>query len=125
MARIAGINLPNNKHIWIALTSIYGIGDTRAKYICAKVGIEATKKVKDLQEKDLENIRQFIEDYQLEGDLTRENSMNIKRLMDVGSYRGIRHRKGLPLRGQKTKNNSRTRKGPRKLLKAKCHGRKI
>ena len=119
MARIAGINLPNNKHIWIALTSIYGIGDTRAKHICGKVGIEATKKVKDLQEKDLESLRQFIEDYQVEGDLRRENSMNIKRLMDVGSYRGIRHRKGLPLRGQKTKNNSRTRKGPRKLLKAK------
>ena len=119
MARIAGINLPNNKHIWIALTSIYGIGDPRAKYICGKVGIEATKKVKDLQEKDLESIRQFIDDYQVEGDLRRENSMNIKRLMDVGSYRGIRHRKGLPLRGQKTKNNSRTRKGPRKLLKAK------
>ena len=77
------------------------------------------KKVKDLEEKDLESIRQFIDDYQLEGDLRRENSMNIKRLMDVGSYRGIRHRKGLPLRGQKTKNNSRTRKGPRKLLKAK------
>ena len=119
MARIAGINLPNNKHIWIALTSIYGIGDTRAKHICDKVGIDATKKVKDLGEKDLETIRQFIDDYQLEGDLRRENSMNIKRLMDVGSYRGIRHRKGLPLRGQKTKNNSRTRKGPRKLLKAK------
>ena len=119
MARIAGINLPHNKHIWIDLTSIYGIGDTRAKHICDKVGIEATKKVKDLQEKDLESIRQFIDGYQLEGDLRRENSMNIKRLMDVGSYRGIRHRKGLPLRGQKTKNNSRTRKGPRKLLKAK------
>ena len=119
MARIAGINLPNNKHIWIALTSIYGIGDTRAKHICNKVGIEATKKVKDLHEKDRESIRQFIDDYQVEGDLRRENSMNIKRLMDVGSYRGIRHRKGLPLRGQKTKNNSRTRKGPRKLLKAK------
>ena len=119
MARIAGINLPNNKHIWIALTSIYGIGDTRAKYICDKVGIESTKKVKDLQEKDLESIRQFIDDYQLEGDLRRENSMNIKRLMDVGSYRGIRHRKGLPLRGQKTKNNSRTRKCPRKLLNSK------
>ena len=119
MARIAGINLPNNKHIWIALTSIYGIGDTRAKYICDKVGIDSTKKVKDLEEKDLEVIRQFIDEYQLEGDLRRETSINIKRLMDVGSYRGIRHRKGLPLRGQKTKNNSRTRKGPRKLLKAK------
>ena len=119
MARIAGINLPNNKHIWIALTSIYGIGDTRAKHICDEVGIDSTKKVKDLEEKELEVIRNFISNYQLEGDLRRENSINIKRLMDIGSYRGIRHRKSLPLRGQKTKNNSRTRKGPRKLLKAK------
>tara|TARA_B100000900_G_scaffold4302_1_gene3651 strand:+ start:924 stop:1283 length:360 start_codon:yes stop_codon:yes gene_type:complete len=119
MARIAGINLPNHKHIWIALTSVYGIGSTRAKFICEKVGIETSKKVKDLGEKELESIRQFIDEYQLEGDLRRENSINIKRLMDIGSYRGIRHRKGLPLRGQKTKNNSRTRKGPRKLLKAK------
>tara|TARA_Y100000389_G_scaffold201901_1_gene245739 strand:- start:379 stop:738 length:360 start_codon:yes stop_codon:yes gene_type:complete len=119
MARIAGINLPNHKHIWIALTSVYGIGNTRAKFICQKVGIQSTKKVKDLEEKELEIIRQFIDEYQLEGDLRRENSINIKRLMDIGSYRGIRHRKGLPLRGQKTKNNSRTRKGPRKLLKAK------
>ncbi len=119
MARIAGINLPNHKHIWIALTSVYGIGNTRAKFICQKVGIQSTKKVKDLEEKELEIIRQFIDEYQLEGDLRRENSINIKRPMDIGSYRGIRHRKGLPLRGQKTKNNSRTRKGPRKLLKAK------
>ncbi len=123
MARIAGINLQNHKHIWIALTSVYGIGDTRAKLICEKVGIQATKKVKDLEEKELEIIRQFIEEFQLEGDLRRENSINIKRLMDIGSYRGIRHRKGLPLRGQKTKNNSRTRKGPRKLLKAKSYGK--
>mgnify|MGYP001597886559 FL=1 len=119
MARIAGINLPNHKHIWIALTSVYGIGNTRAKFICQKVGIQSTKKVKDLEEKELEIIRQFIDEYQLEGDLRRENSINIKRLMDIGSYRGIRHRKGLPLRGQKTKNNSRTRNGQRKLLKAK------
>ena len=119
MARISGLNLPNHKHIWVALTSIYGIGDTRATHICDIVGIEATKMEKDLEEKALESISQFIDDYQLEGDLRREISMNIKRLMDVGSYRGIRHRKGLPLRGQKTKNNSRTRKGPRKLLKAK------
>ena len=116
MARIAGINLQNHKHIWIALTSIYGIGDTRAKLICEKVGIQATKKVKDLEEKELEVIRQFIEEYQLEGDLRRESSINIKRLMDIGSYRGIRHRKGLPLRGQKTKNNSRTRKGKKKTI---------
>ena len=117
MARISGINLPNHKHIWVALTSIYGIGDTRAKHICDKVGIEATKKVKDLEEKDLESIRQFIDDYQLEGDLRRENSMNIKRLMDLGSYRGIRHRRKLPTRGQNTKNNARTRKGPKKPMR--------
>jgi len=119
MARIAGINLPNGKHVWIALTSIYGIGRTRAIKICADSGVEKTKKVKDLDEKDLEILRNFVSKYQLEGDLRREVSMNIKRLMDIGSYRGIRHRKGLPLRGQKTKNNSRTRKGPKKLLKAK------
>ena len=116
MARIAGINLQNHKHIWIALTSVYGIGDTRAKLICEKVGIEATKKVKDLEEKELEIIRQFIEEFQLEGDLRRENSINIKRLMDIGCYRGVRHRSGLPLRGQRTKNNSRTRKGKRKTV---------
>ena len=119
MARIAGINLPNGKHICIAFTAIYGIGPTRANKICSDSGVDRTKKVKDLDEKDLEVLRNFVEKYQLEGDLRRENSINIKRLMDIGSYRGIRHRKGLPLRGQKTKNNSRTRKGPRKLLKAK------
>ena len=119
MARVAGINLPNSKHIWIALTAIYGIGPTRANKICLDAGVDKSKKVKDLDEKDLEVIRNFVDKYQLEGDLRRENSINIKRLMDIGSYRGIRHRKGLPLRGQKTKNNSRTRKGPRKLLKAK------
>ncbi len=119
MARIAGINLPNNKHIWIALTSIYGIGETRANKICSDSGVDKTKKVKDLSEQDLEVLRNFVEKYQLEGDLRRENSVNIKRLMDIGSYRGIRHRKSLPLRGQRTKNNSRTRKGPRKILKAK------
>jgi len=94
MARIAGINLPNGKHIWIALTSIYGIGRTRAMKICADSGVEKTKKVKDLDEKDLEILRNFVSKYQLEGDLRREVSMNIKRLMDIGSYRGIRHRKG-------------------------------
>tara|TARA_B110000014_G_C19709973_1_gene371373 strand:+ start:51 stop:410 length:360 start_codon:yes stop_codon:yes gene_type:complete len=119
MARIAGINLPNNKHIWVALTSIYGIGPTRALKICTEAGVSKDKKVQDLEEKDFEVIRNYIEKYQLEGDLRRESSINIKRLMDIGSYRGIRHRKGLPLRGQRTKNNSRTRKGPRKLLKAK------
>ena len=119
MARIAGINLSGSKHIWIALTAIYGIGPTRANKICVDSGVDRTKKVKDLNEKDLEVLRNFVDKYQLEGDLRRENSINIKRLMDIGSYRGIRHRKSLPLRGQKTKNNSRTPKGPRKLLKAK------
>jgi len=119
MARIAGINLPNDKHIWIALTSIYGIGVTRANKICSDSGVERTKKVKDLSEQDLEVLRNFVEKYQLEGDLRRENSINIKRLMDIGSFRGIRHRKGLPKRRKKTKNNSRTRKNPRKILKAK------
>ncbi len=119
MARIAGINLPNGKHVWIALTAVYGIGRSRAIKICTDSGVDKTRKVKDLDEKDLEILRNFVSKYQLEGDLRREVSVNIKRLMDIGSYRGIRHRKGLPLRGQKTKNNSRTRKGPRKLLKAK------
>ena len=119
MARIAGINLPNTKHIWVALTSIYGVGKSRAIKICSDAGVGKEKKVKDLNEIDLEILRNFNSKYKLEGDLRREITMNIKRLMDIGSYRGIRHRKGLPLRGQKTKNNSRTRKGPRKLLKAK------
>ena len=95
----SGINLPSGKHIWIALTAIYGIGATRANKICSDSGVDRTKKVKDLDEKDLEVLRNFVEKYQLEGDLRRENSINIKRLMDIGSYRGIRHRKGLPLRG--------------------------
>ena len=116
MARIAGINLPTGKHIWIALTAIYGIGPTRANKICLDAGVDKTKKVKDLDEKDLEVIRNFVDKYQLEGDLRRENSINIKRLMDIGSNRGIRHRVGLPLRGQRTKNNSRTRKGKRKTV---------
>ncbi len=98
MARIAGINLPNGKHVWIALTSIYGIGRSRAIKICADSGVDKTRKVKDLDEKDLEILRNFVSKYQLEGDLRREVSVNIKRLMDIGSYRGIRHRKGLPLR---------------------------
>ena len=109
MARIAGINLPNEKHIWVALTSIFGIGPSRANKICSDSGVNRTTKVKDLKDQDLEVLRNFVEKYQIEGDLRRENSINIKRLMDIGSYRGIRHRTGLPLRGQKTKNNSRTR----------------
>ncbi len=119
MARIAGINLPNEKHIWVALTSIFGIGPSRANKICSDSGVNRITKVKDLKDQDLEVLRNFVEKYQIEGDLRRENSINIKRLMDIGSYRGIRHRKSLPLRGQRTKNNSRTRKGPKKVMKVR------
>jgi len=117
MARIAGINIPTHKHTVIALRSIYGIGPTVAKHICEATGIDPTTKVKDLSEDRLEAIRTEVGKYTVEGDLRREVSMNIKRLMDLGSYRGIRHRRGLPTRGQRTKTNARTRKGPRRLVK--------
>jgi len=117
MARIAGINIPTHKHTVIALTAIYGIGPARAKVICAATGIEPTVKVRELGEDQLEKIRQEIAKFAVEGDLRREVSMNIKRLMDLGCFRGIRHRRGLPLRGQRTKTNARTRKGPRKAIK--------
>jgi small subunit ribosomal protein S13 len=117
MARIAGINIPEHKHAWIALTSIYGIGRTTANNICTKVGILPSVKIKDLSEEQLESIRGVISKMPVEGDLRREVSMNIKRLMDLGCYRGIRHRRGLPLRGQRTRTNARTRKGPRKPIK--------
>ncbi len=117
MARIAGINIPVQKHTVIALTAIYGIGSTRAKKICASSGIKPDAKIKDLAEPDLELLRAEVAKFTVEGDLRREVSMNIKRLMDLGSYRGIRHRRGLPLRGQRTKTNARTRKGPRKPIK--------
>ncbi len=117
MARIAGINVPVNKHAEIALTAIYGIGRTRAQKICAEAGVTPTTKSKDLDESQVENLRTEVAKYTVEGDLRREVSMNIKRLMDLGSYRGIRHRRGLPLRGQRTKTNARTRKGPRKPIK--------
>ncbi|UCE89200.1 MAG: 30S ribosomal protein S13 [Pseudomonadota bacterium] len=117
MARIAGINIPVNKHTEIALTSIYGIGRSRARTICAAAGISTDAKVKDLAESELETLRQAVATFSVEGDLRRETSMNIKRLMDLGTYRGIRHRRGLPLRGQRTRTNARTRKGPRKLIK--------
>ncbi len=117
MARIAGINVPVNKHTEIALTSIFGIGRTRAQKICAEAGVTPTTKVKDLDEGQVENLRTEVAKFTIEGDLRREISMNIKRLMDLGSYRGIRHRRGLPLRGQRTKTNARTRKGPRKPIK--------
>jgi len=117
MARIAGINIPEHKHSGIALTSIYGIGRQTASEICEKVGIAPSVKIKDLTEDQLEAIRGVVAKMTVEGDLRREVSMNIKRLMDLGCYRGIRHRRGLPLRGQRTRTNARTRKGPRKPIK--------
>ena len=114
MARIAGINIPDHKHAVIALTAIYGVGDTRAKQICAAAGIAEDVKVKNLDEAQIEALRTEVGKFTVEGDLRREVSMNIKRLMDLGCYRGTRHRKGLPCRGQRTKTNARTRKGPRK-----------
>ena len=117
MARIAGINVSDNKHTVIALQAIYGIGATRAKDICKISKIEPSAKIKELTEAELETLRTQVAKYNIEGDLRREVTLNIKRLMDLGTYRGIRHRKGLPLRGQKTKNNSRTRKGPRKAIR--------
>ncbi len=116
MARIAGINLPNQKHVWIALTSIYGIGRTRARVICATTGVTSSTKVKDLTDAEVDKIRNEIAKITVEGDLRRQTSMNIKRLMDLGTYRGMRHRRGLPVRGQRTKTNARTRKGPRKSV---------
>ncbi|MEQ8497131.1 MAG: 30S ribosomal protein S13 [Gammaproteobacteria bacterium] len=117
MARVAGVNIPDRKHTVIALTAIYGIGPTRARDICASVGINPTDQVKDLTEGQLDDLRNEVGKYQVEGDLRREVSMNIKRLMDLGCYRGIRHRRGLPVRGQQTRTNARTRKGPRRLVK--------
>ena len=114
MARIAGINIPMNKHVWIGLTQIYGVGRTRARAACAAAGVAPTTKVKDLTEPEVNAIRSQIAKFAVEGDLRREISMNIKRLMDLGSHRGIRHRRGLPVRGQRTRTNARTRKGPRK-----------
>ena len=114
MARIAGINIPPHKHTEIGLTHIYGIGRTTAQKICETVGIPYSKKIKDLSDHDLEKIREEIGKLTIEGDLRREMSINIKRLMDLGCYRGFRHRRGLPVRGQRTKTNARTRKGPRK-----------
>ncbi len=119
MARIAGINIPPHKHTEIGLTSIYGIGRTTAQKICAAAGIAFNKKVKDLNDADLEKIRDEVGRLTIEGDLRREISMNIKRLMDLGCYRGFRHRRGLPMRGQRTRTNARTRKGPRKAIAGK------
>lgn len=117
MARIAGVNIPDNKHAVISLTYIYGVGRTTAGDICTAVGVEPTTKVKDLSDEKLDEIRTEVGKHTVEGDLRREIQMNIKRLMDLGCFRGIRHRRSLPLRGQRTKTNARTRKGPRKPIK--------
>ena len=114
MARIAGINIPMNKHIGVGLTHIFGIGRTRALDTCAAAGVDPATRVKDLTEAEVTALRAQLSRYPLEGDLRREVSMNIKRLMDLGTWRGMRHRKGLPVRGQRTRTNARTRKGPRK-----------
>ena len=117
MARIAGVNIPTNKRVEVALTYIHGIGDTYAKHICGKVAIPAERRVNELTESEVIQIREVIDrDYVVEGDLRREVSMNIKRLMDLGCYRGLRHRRGLPVHGQRTHTNARTRKGPAKPI---------
>jgi small subunit ribosomal protein S13 len=114
MARIAGINIPPHKHTEIGLTAIYGIGRSTAQKICVNSGVPLDRKIKDLTDSDLERIREELGRITIEGDLRREMSINIKRLMDLGCYRGVRHRRGLPVRGQRTRTNARTRKGPRK-----------
>jgi small subunit ribosomal protein S13 len=114
MARIAGINIPMNKHVWVGLTHIFGVGRSRAHTVCEAAGVNPATKVKDLTEVEVNALRSAVAKFAVEGDLRREVSMNIKRLMDLGSWRGIRHRRGLPVRGQRTRTNARTRKGPRK-----------
>ncbi|MAV97737.1 30S ribosomal protein S13 [SAR86 cluster bacterium] len=117
MARVAGINIPDRKQTWISLTHIYGIGRTTALKICASTGINYDTKIEALNEEDIEKLRKAVSEFLVEGDLRREISTNIKRLMDLGTNRGIRHRKRLPVRGQRTKTNARTRKGPRKPIR--------
>lgn len=114
MARIAGINIPMNKHVWVGLTHIYGVGRTQARKACEAAGVKLDTLVKDLTDNEVTALRAQVGKLSVEGDLRREVSMSIKRLMDLGCYRGIRHRRGLPLRGQRTRTNARTRKGPRK-----------
>ncbi|MCC6625665.1 MAG: 30S ribosomal protein S13 [Deltaproteobacteria bacterium] len=115
MARIAGVDLPRKKAIWIALTALYGVGRKNSVEICEKAGIDITRKSDALTDQEIARIRQILTDqYRIEGDLRRDISMNIKRLMDLGCYRGLRHRRGLPVRGQRTKTNARTRKGPKR-----------
>jgi small subunit ribosomal protein S13 len=117
MARIAGVNIPTNKHVGIALTHIFGIGRSRARLTCKAADVSPTTVVKDLTEAEVARLREVIAKFPVEGDLRRETAMNIKRLMDLGVYRGIRHRRGLPLRGQRTRTNARTRKGPRRPVR--------
>ncbi|MEM8563334.1 MAG: 30S ribosomal protein S13 [Pseudomonadota bacterium] len=117
MARIAGVNIPDNKHTVISLTYIYGVGRSQAKRLCADTGIAESAKINELTEAEMDALRSKVADMTVEGDLRREVSMNIKRLMDLGCNRGLRHRRGLPLRGQRTKTNARTRKGPRKPIR--------
>ena len=117
MARLAGINIPDNKHTEISLTYIYGIGLSTAKQLCETTGVNPSDKVQDLSEDELDKLRSEIAKLNIEGDLRRENQLNIKRLLDLGCYRGIRHRRGLPLRGQRTKTNARTRKGPKRPIR--------
>ena len=117
MARIGGVNISNHQHTVIALTAIYGVGRARARAICESAGVEHSTKVKDLTDAQMDKIREQVGKFSVEGDLRRETSMNIKRLMDLGCYRGVRHKKGLPVRGQRTRTNARTRKGPRKAVR--------
>ena len=117
MARIAGVNLPVQKHVWVGLQNIYGIGRTRSKLVCDSAGVKPSTKIRDLTESEVEKLRSEIAKFVVEGDLRREVGISIKRLMDLGCYRGLRHRRGLPLRGQRTRTNARTRKGPRKAIK--------
>jgi len=117
MARVAGVNIPDRKHSVVALTHIYGIGVTRARKICASAKVPPDAKIKDLTEEQLEALRSEVAKFTVEGDLRREVSMSIKRLMDLGCYRGVRHRRGLTVRGQRTRTNARTRKGPRRAVK--------
>ena len=117
MARIAGVNLPVQKHAWIGLQGIYGIGRSRSRKVCLDAGVVPTTKVKDLTEAEVEKLRHEVAKYSVEGDLRREVAISVKRLMDLGTYRGLRHRRGLPMRGQRTRTNARTRKGPRKAIR--------
>jgi small subunit ribosomal protein S13 len=118
MARIAGVNIPNHQHAEIALTAIYGIGRPRARMICKAANVGHATKIKDLSDAQMDKLRELVGRYTVEGDLRREVTMSIKRLMDLGCYRGVRHRKGLPVRGQRTRTNARTRKGPKKARQA-------